>query len=219
LGGCAAWLTSPPVKKKKILTIGLTIGCCSIAGVCRGKLACTQANVVCTYGKVLNRQASCVPAVNCNALTCCVLPSTTTTIAKPTTTAKPTTPTTTVKPTSTSKPQRFGVGKLSISSPPKQPTVKITQYQGVVTVVVQCSRGFKIGGAMVSGQFNRSNGKVVEKVNGQTAATGASVGTITLRTKTAWTTLDKSLQFCVTSISKSGYAYDTQLNKMTCVKL
>lgn len=72
---------------------------------------------------------------------------------------------------------------------------------------------------MVSGQFKRSGGKIVENVNGLTAATGSLLGQTTLRTKATWTTYDGTLQFCVTSITRAGYTYNVKLNKATCVKV
>lgn len=107
---------------------------------------------------------------------------------------------------------QMGTASLVITQPKTS-----TTFQGVVVVKIVDKAGKLVTGASVSGVFRRSSGKISENVNGVTATSGATAGTITLRTRATWTAYDQTLQFCVTGATKSGFLYATGLNKVTCV--
>jgi hypothetical protein len=107
------------------------------------------------------------------------------------------------------------VAGLSLTNP----QVKATVRQGVVTVVIRDATGKPVAGARVSGRFQWRQGRAAENANGVTATSGSRMGYVTLRTKATWAAFDKSLQFCVTSVSKAQYTYNGGANQATCINV
>lgn len=112
-------------------------------------------------------------------------------------------------------PLSFAIASISLSSP----MTKSKSRQGMAVVVVTDAKGKRVIGTTVSGLFRYQGGRAAEKANGLTASKGPGAGSVTLRTKAAWSTYDSTLQFCVTMVTKARYAYYARGNKVTCVNI
>jgi hypothetical protein len=100
---------------------------------------------------------------------------------------------------------------------------KYSQYPGSnrcnfvhAQVVITDSAGRRVPGARVSGRWFR-RGRAVENGSGSTAAGGAGIGSVILRTTATWASFDQSLRLCVTAVTKGSYTYEPRANRVTCV--
>ena len=89
--------------------------------------------------------------------------------------------------------------------------IKTGKKNSTLTTSVQVldTNGSPIAGAVVNAQItNPANGGAVSTLKARTGRTGVATFNST--------SVTPSWQFCITNLSKTGYVYDSSVNKETC---
>jgi hypothetical protein len=98
-----------------------------------------------------------------------------------------------------------------------QPKTRST-FNAVASVRIFDRNNRPVGNATVTGNFRRGT-TVVQTVNGRTANSGTTLGNIILRSTKTWAAYDRTINFCVTAITKlpGNFIYQPTSNRVTCV--